>query len=276
MSGPSEQPAASDLLELTLSLARAAGDEVLRHLHGRAGRLELAATATTKTSRTDLVTAADQASERLILERLAVARPEDGVLAEESGTKPGSSGLRWVVDPLDGTTNFLYGFPAFAVSIACEDERGALVGVVHDPLRGETFRALRGGGAWLGDERLEVGPGPELVEALIGTGFAYGAERRALQARLLTTVLPAVRDVRRAGAAALDLCFVAAGRLDGFYEAGLQPWDSAAAALVVREAGGSVEWLDGIVPGAATIVAGAPRLCAELARLLLAAADRDR
>ena len=262
----------SELLELARGLALEAGSEVMRHLRGQAAREQLAATVTRKTSRTDLVTAADEASERLIIERLASARPHDGVLAEEGGTRRGTSGLRWVVDPLDGTVNFLYGFPAFAVAIACEDADGVIAGVVHDPLRDETFQASRGGGAWLGDERLAVGPGPEMDEALVGTGFGYGAERRAVQAKLLTTVLPAARDVRRAGAAALDLCYVAAGRLDCFYEAGLQPWDIAAASIVVREAGGSLELVDGIVPGASTIIAGPARLCGTLRRLLLAAA----
>jgi myo-inositol-1(or 4)-monophosphatase len=232
----------------------------------------LTAGATAKSSRTDLVTDADKASEQLILERLLAARPDDAVLAEEGGVVAGTSGLRWVVDPLDGTINFLYGFPAFAVSIACLDAEGAVAGVVHDPLRPETFRAARGAGAWLGSERLTVGRGPETGEALIGTGFGYGSDRRAAQARLLTGVLPAVRDIRRSGSAALDLCYVAARRLDAFYEAGLQPWDHAAAALVVEEAGGEVSFVDGLLPGVETVLAGPARLCAGLRRLLESAA----
>ncbi len=273
-----ELSAAVDLLalaQLAGDLARAAGDHLLGYKEQQGSESDLAASAETKSSRTDLVTAADRASEQLIVDRLRELRPDDAILAEERGGLPGASGLTWVIDPLDGTTNFLYDFPAFAVSIACEDAEGSIVGVVHDPLRAETFRAARGLGAWLGNRRLVIGPGPQTSEALIGTGFAYGAERRALQASLLLRVLPSVRDIRRAGAAALDLCWVAAGRLDAFYEGGLQPWDHAAGALVVREAGGTVDFVDGLLPAVATIVAGPASLCSDLRRLLSAAAGGD-
>lgn len=219
-----------------------------------------------KSSRTDMVSDADRDAEALVQGMLARERPDDGLLAEEGSRSGGASGRRWVVDPLDGTTNFLYGFPSWAVSIALEDSAGAgLAGVVHDPLRAETFTAVRGQGARLGDARLELAPGAGLESALIATGFSYEAGHRREQAELLAHVLPRVRDIRRAGAAALDLCWVAAGRVDGFYERGLQHWDWAAAGLVVSEAGGIVEPLEGDPAG---LMATRPGIAEEL-RILL-------
>ncbi|HET9093411.1 MAG TPA: inositol monophosphatase family protein [Acidimicrobiales bacterium] len=221
-----------------------------------------------KTTRTDLVTEADRASEQLIVERLRANRPDDAILAEEGASRDGTSGLTWVVDPLDGTINFVYGFPAFCVSIACVAGGERLVGVVLDPVRHEVFRARLGGGATRNGAPLRIEEGPPLSEALVATGFGYAAERRRSQAELLETVLPEVRDIRRAGAAALDLCWLASGRVNAYFEAGLAPWDLAGGALVVTEAGGVVELLEGIVPGAATVVAGPRRLEGELAALL--------
>jgi len=265
------EPAAAEIRELVdvaAGLAREAGALLLGYYEGAAPRAGLAETIRSKSTRTDLVTAADRASELLILSRLSQLRPGDAVLAEEGGGRTGRTGLTWVVDPLDGTINFIYGFPAFAVSIGCEREGMRLAGAVFDPVRGELFTAGRGLGARLGDLPLAVGDGPPLAEALVSTGFGYAAERRGAQARVLQSVLPRVRDIRRAGAAALDLCWVAAGRVDAFYEAGLAPWDLSAGALVVSEAGGAVERLAGVVPSAETVVAGPPRLARELARLL--------
>ena len=217
-----------------------------------------------KSSRTDMVSDADKDAEALIRDLLAAERPDDGLLAEEGSRSDAASGRRWVVDPLDGTTNYLYRFPAWNVSVALEDGDGSLVGVVHDPLRGETFTAVRGGGARMGGRVLAVTPGRPLGEALVGTGFSYRSAERAVQAGRLTRVLPAVRDVRRLGSAALDLCWVAAGRLDGYYETGLNPWDRAAGELVARESGARVRELS---PGG-LIVAG-PDLIGPLARLVL-------
>jgi myo-inositol-1(or 4)-monophosphatase len=198
-----------------------------------------------KTSDTDPVSEADREVEQLIQELLAAERPEDGLLAEEGARSHAESGRRWVVDPLDGTVNFLYGLPAWCVSVALEDSDGAAVGVVHDPLRDETFRAVRGGGCELNGAAVRVRDGDTLEAALVATGFSYESERRAEQAALVSRVLPRVRDVRRAGAAALDLAWVAAGRLDGYYERGLKPWDWAAGRLLVEEAGGAVAELSG-------------------------------
>jgi myo-inositol-1(or 4)-monophosphatase len=192
-----------------------------------------------------MVSDADRDAEALIRDLLARERPDDGLLGEEGSSSEGSSGRRWVVDPLDGTTNYLYRFPAWVVSIALEDGEDAAVGVVHDPLRQETFTATRGGGARLDGAPIAVSATASLDTALIATGFGYEAQRRAAQAEVLAQVLPRVRDVRRAGAAALDLCMVACGRVDGYYERGLNRWDWSAGLLVASEAGASVRSLPG-------------------------------
>jgi myo-inositol-1(or 4)-monophosphatase len=266
----------ADLLALAAEVAEEAGRVLLEHFPAGGPSRTVTDSISSKSTITDLVTEADRASERLIVERLASERPDDGILAEEGSASDSRSGLTWVIDPLDGTINFVYGFPVFAVSIACQDAGGSRIGVVHDPLRLETFAAVRGGGAERNLTPLTLGPGPELDEAMIGTGFSYSSGRRREQAALLTTVLPRVRDVRRGGAAALDLCWVAAGRLDGHYEAGLAPWDLAAGSLVCTEAGATVDQIEGLIPtepGLPTLVAAAPGLGPALRSLLVAAAE---
>jgi myo-inositol-1(or 4)-monophosphatase len=220
-----------------------------------------------KSSVNDPVSDADRAAEEAIRDLLAAERPDDGLLAEEGSRADAASGRRWVVDPLDGTVNYLYGFPAWCVSVALQDEQGGAVGVVHDPLRGETFRASRGDGASLDDSAIRVRQREDLSRALIATGFSYDRERRASQAAVVQRLLSQVRDVRRAGAAALDLSWLAAGRLDGYYERGLSAWDWAAGRLIVEEAGGEVVELPGepyglaaanpaLLPALVPIVAG--------------------
>jgi myo-inositol-1(or 4)-monophosphatase len=218
----------------------------------------------TKSSATDMVSEADREAEAAIAELLGGERPGDGIVGEEGADEAGASGRRWVVDPLDGTTNYLYGFPSWGVSVALEDGDGGLVGVVHDPVGRETFRAERGRGAQLNGEPIRVNELDRLETALVGTGFGYDADVRAGQAGVLQRVLPRVRDIRRAGAAALDLCYVAAGRLDGYYERGIHHWDYAAGALIVREAGGEVVELEG---GRFGLAAGPPGLARQLADL---------
>ena len=222
-----------------------AGDLLLERYGGPAQGVS------SKSSETDLVSEADRASEAAILDLLMRERPSDGLLGEEGSSRDGDSGRRWVIDPLDGTINYLYGFPAWCVSVALEDADGGLAGVVHDPLRDETFSASRGAGAFLNGNRVQVNSEEALDHALVATGFAYQAPVRAAQSELLTNVLPRVRDIRRAGAAALDLAWVAAGRLDAYFERGLKPWDWAAARLLIAEAGGAVAKLDGDPPGLA-------------------------
>ena len=260
-------PDLAALLELATAVAHEAGV-----LIGEASLLDPAAV-TTKTSATDLVTATDRAVEALISDRLLSSRPEDGLVGEEGASESGSSGVRWVVDPIDGTTNFAYGYPAFCTSIAAEIEGEPVVGVVHDPVRRQTFSAVRGGGATLDGRPVTVRPaGPPLAQALLGTGFGYDSGRRAAQGAVLAQVVAHVRDVRRAGSAALDLCAVGCGRLDAYYERGLQHWDHAAGVLIAAEAGAWVGTLEGGPLGPErTIVAARPDLVEPLLELLRSA-----
>lgn len=220
-----------ELLALALEAARRAGT-LLRD--GRPADLGVAAT---KSSPIDVVTEMDIAAEKLITDYLAEHRPEDGLLGEEGASRTGTSGVRWVIDPLDGTVNYLYGLPSWSVSIAAERDGRTVAGVVHAPMRGETYHAVLGGGAFSGAAALRCRTAPPFDQALVGTGFGYVAARRAAQAAVVAELLPRVRDIRRAGSAAIDLCDVACGRLDAFYERGLNPWDRAAGALIAREAG---------------------------------------
>ena len=244
---------------------------------------------TTKSSRSDVVTVMDLRSQDLIMERIAAARPHDAVFGEERGGVDGTGAVTWVVDPIDGTVNYLYDIPAYAVSVAAVvgDPRvpggfTAFVGVVVNPVTGEIFRARSGGGAWSGrpgraDERVLAAPGPDLGLALVGTGFGYAAERRRWQARVLGDLLPRVRDIRREGGAALDLCHVATGRLDAFYETGLNPWDLAAAWVVAREAGVVVGGLDGPeTPGPDLTWAAGPALAGPFSAAVIEATRAHR
>ncbi|MEU6966099.1 inositol monophosphatase family protein [Streptomyces chrestomyceticus] len=255
-------PLQDELLGLALEAARRAG-ELLRD--GRPADLGVAAT---KTSPIDVVTEMDIASEKLITGFLAEHRPDDGFLGEEGASVAGSSGVRWVIDPVDGTVNYLYGLPSWAVSIAAEKDGEAVVGVVAAPMRGETYHAVLGGGAFRDGEPVRCRPAPPLSQALIGTGFAYLSERRAAQAEVLRTLLPQVRDIRRGGSAAIDLCDVACGRLDGYYERGLNPWDMAAGALIAREAGGLTGGRPGEPASNDLVVAASPDVFATLQPLL--------
>lgn len=229
---------ADALLHLATDTAREAGALLLSY----AQRTDL--DVATKTTATDPVSAADRASEQLISDRLRAARPQDGLIGEErADDRAGTSGLNWVVDPLDGTVNYLYGIPQWCVSIAVEDEHGSLVGVVHDPNRDETFAARRGHGATLNDSPLRITAPARVDGALIATGYSYNAEVRRDQAAMLTDLIGSVRDLRRHGSAALDLSWLAAGRWDGYAEFGLNRWDWSAGSLVVTEAGGvTTQW----------------------------------
>jgi len=197
-------------------------------------------------SEVDLVTAADRDAERLIVDCIRAAFPEHGIVAEESAPFPGSDPHRWYIDPLDGTTNFAHAYPHFAVSIALADGDELLLGLVHDPMRGETFAAVRGGGARLNGTPIAVSDTGRLEHALLGTGFPYDRRQHtAFYLAFLAEGMRRAQGVRRAGSAALDLCYVACGRLDAFWEWKLQPWDTAAGRLIVEEAGGRVTDLTG-------------------------------
>ncbi|HEX2048970.1 MAG TPA: inositol monophosphatase family protein [Acidimicrobiales bacterium] len=254
-----------ELLDLAETLARKAGALLLEGADG------LRVDVTTKSSGTDMVSEMDRAAEALIVEGILAARPDDAILGEETGGRDGTSGVRWVIDPLDGTTNYLYRHPIWAVSIGVEVDGEVEVGVVASPGLQETFTAVRGKGAWLNGDPIAVSQESDLASALVGTGFGYVAGRRAAQAAVLPHLLPAVRDIRRNGVASLDLCWVACGRLDGYFEAGGQPWDVAAGLLIATEAGAVVAGLDGgpVIPE--SVMAATPGVAPALFELLIAA-----
>jgi myo-inositol-1(or 4)-monophosphatase len=255
----------AELLDLAVGLARDAGDAAL------AGRRANVVAAGTKSTATDLVTAFDKAAERAIVDGLAAARPDDGIVGEEGTDRPGASGVEWFVDPIDGTTNFVYDVPAWTTSIAAADAGGMLVGVVYAPALGELFAATRGGGATLNGRPIRTSGCTDLPLALVGTGFAYDAARRRIQAAILADLLGEVRDIRRLGSAALDLCFVASGRYDAYFETGLMPWDAAAGELIAREAGCRSGDHRGGPARPAELLVGAPGIFEALQRRLAAA-----
>jgi myo-inositol-1(or 4)-monophosphatase len=223
----------TELLDVAVACAREAGALLLE----RFGSERVLAT---KSTSTDLVSAADLAAEEAIRGILARRAPDDAIMGEEGDDTPGTSGRRWVVDPLDGTVNYLYGLPQWCVSIACE----GLAGAVYDPTRDELFTATASGPAECNGIALSSEPPEDLGHALVATGFGYDARRRALQAEVVARVLPAARDIRRGGSAALDLCWTAAGRLDAYYERGVNLWDVAAGELVCTRAGLQVTRLE--------------------------------
>jgi len=249
-----------ELTDIAIALAREAGELIVLR---RQGHIEVAGT---KSSSVDVVTAVDRESEALVHKRLGELRPGDGFVGEEGQARSSSTGITWVVDPIDGTVNFLYGHPHYAVSIAAvtgepvPGEWQVEAGGVFNPATGELFHATRGEGAFLGDRRLSIGSPPALAQALLATGFSYSQAVRREQARIVAALLPEVRDIRRAGTASLDLAYVAAARLDVYYERTLMPWDHAAGELLVREAGGVVEGFIGRLPSRDGLFAGHPEL----------------
>lgn len=212
----------------------------------------------TKSSATDMVTESDRIVEQLIVETLLTSRPGDGILGEEGAQVDTSSGVTWIIDPIDGTTNFTYGLPGFNTSIAASVNGEVTVGVVVDPLRHELFTAVRGEGAWCNDEPIHCTDQDDLALSLVGTGFSYDAARRTAQAETVAGLIGDVRDIRRLGAAALDLCMVGAGRVDAYFESGLHPWDLSAGALIASEAGAQVAGLDDPSPSHKFVIAAAP------------------
>lgn len=283
---------AESLLDLASEVAVAAG----RLLIGSGGRPEVVAT---KSSPTDVVTEADQAAEALIRDLIGEKRPGDRILGEEGGeTGPqgaeggakggGPSDVRWIVDPLDGTVNYLYGLPDWAVSVAAEVDGTVVAGAVFVPRRDELYSARLGHGAWLssgaldwrGEDtgspvRLACNRDVPLAQALVATGFGYAAGRRQVQGDVLRAVLPRVRDIRRGGSAAVDLCSVASGTVDAYYERGVNLWDIAAGGLIAAEAGAQVTGLHGRPPSPSMTLAAPPPLLGDL-HDLLASTDPER
>ncbi len=252
-------PPPSELLEIAIDVARDAAVTAYRM------RIEGVSVAATKSTVTDVVTAADRAVERQITDALRRLRPGDAVLGEEYGTADGGTTdaparVRWIVDPIDGTVNYLYGLPHCAVSIAAELDGAVVAGVVRNIHTGEEWTATAGGGAWRAGERLRCSTETDLGQALVITGFGYDARRRAHQARVVAELIPYVRDIRRLGAAALDLCLVAEGRADAYYEKGLAAWDQAAGGLVAAEAGLRIGGLKDLPPGPEMVIAAPPAL----------------
>ncbi len=257
------RPVSEELLALATSVAREAGAQLLDYF-GDVERRQISR----KSTPTDLVSEADVATEALIRERLTAARPDDAIKGEEDEDLAGTSGLQWVVDPLDGTVNFLFGIPQWSVSIAVEDEQGGVAGVVYDAPRGELWAATREGDATLDGVPVTGSPRENLATALVATGFGYDAEVRAVQAEVVARMLPRVRDIRRLGSAALDLAWVAAGRYDAYFEHGVKHWDIAAGRLICARAGLEVRTLPatGAVPEG--ILVASPGLVDQVGALL--------
>jgi myo-inositol-1(or 4)-monophosphatase len=266
MSGPAANWA--ELRDLACSVAQETG-ELLLSRHGQAAVVD------TKSSPTDVVTEMDRAAEDLIRRRILAVRPGDVILGEEGGEVGTGGSVRWIVDPLDGTVNYLYGLTDWAVSIAAEADGQMVAGAVCVPLHRSLYSAIRGGGAWLrsqwrdAPERLSCTTGVPLAKALVGTGFGYAAGRRVVQGQVAAAVVPQVRDLRRGGSAAVDLCSLAAGRLDAFYERGLHDWDFAAGGLIAQEAGALVAGLGGRPASESMMLAAGPGLFDELEELLV-------
>lgn len=250
----------SDLLTIARDVALQAGALAKQR------RSEGVEVADSKSSPVDIVTEADRETEVLIRSLLADRRPDDGFFGEESDASTSSSGLHWIVDPIDGTVNFLYGIPHYAVSIAVVEGEPdpltwrALAACVFNPASGEVFTGSEGGGAFLGGAPIAVAAPVALSQALVATGFAYDATMRGVQGGIVAQLLPEVRDIRRQGTASLDLCFVASGRTNAYFERTLSPWDHAAGALIAREAGARVSGLNGAAPSRDFIIAAEPSL----------------
>jgi myo-inositol-1(or 4)-monophosphatase len=262
MSAP---PAPAELRRLAEDLAREAGGLAAagRRAHGPGGLAH-----DTKSSETDPVTEFDRAAEELLVRRLRELRPGDAIVGEEGASTSGTTGLEWQLDPIDGTVNYTYGLPAWSTSVGVRDADGGVAGAVFVPMMGELFSAARGAGASLNDTPLHVSGATELPVSLMATGFSYDRDVRRAQVRRLVAVVDATRDVRRSGSAAIDLCWVAAARVDAYFEERLNSWDVAAGELIATEAGAVVSDHDGSERRGDRILASAPGIHAAMIDLL--------
>jgi myo-inositol-1(or 4)-monophosphatase len=256
---------AGELLAIAVRIARAAAATARRM------RDDAITDVQTKSTDTDVVTAADRAVERQVVQALRRERPGDGVLGEEYGDSagPASGAVRWILDPIDGTVNYLYGLPQYAVSLAAEVDGVVVAGVVRNAATGDEWTATLGGGAWRDGRRLGGSPRTALDQTLLATGFGYDAARRAHQGQVLAGLITQVRDIRRFGAAAIDLCMSAEGMVDAYFEKGLNPWDHAAGGLVALEAGLRVAGFDGATAGRDMLIAAPPALFGALHDVLV-------
>ena len=250
----------AELLKLAESVARAAGS----HLMNRPGSF----TFTEKSSVVDFATQMDQQSEELIVKQILAVRADDGIIAEEGAAKPSKSGITWVIDPLDGTVNYLYGLPGWNVSIAAKDKGGVLVGVVYAPSINGFWSAIRGGGAKYNGNKIKCNDPVTLDKSLLATGFAYDLNLRVSQGDTMAKLLPKIRDLRRNGAAAVDLCYVAMGAIDGYFEGSLKEWDYAAGGLIATEAGAVISGRGGKAADSDLVVCAGPALHAQLLPLI--------
>ena len=250
----------AELLKIADSVARAAG----KHLMNRPASF----TFTEKSSAVDFATQMDKQAEELIVKQLLTYRPDDGIIAEEGSAKESKSGITWVIDPLDGTVNYLYGLPGWNVSVAAKDEDGVIVGVVYAPSIDGFWSGVRGGGATYNGVKIKCNDPVELEKALLATGFAYDLNLRISQGETMAKLLPRIRDLRRNGAAAVDLCYVAMGALDGYFESSLSEWDHAAGGLIAIEAGAVVSGRGGGAPNSDLVVCAGPALHAQLLPLI--------
>jgi myo-inositol-1(or 4)-monophosphatase len=248
----------NQILELALAIAREAGELLMN----RPASWDL----TVKSTAIDIATQMDHASEKLIVDAILAARPDDGIIGEEGANRVSTSGVTWVIDPVDGTVNYFYGLPGWSISIAVKDATGTLVGVVHSPTTNSTWKASRGDGAFLNDVRIECNNPVELNRALLSSGFAYDVNSRFEQLKIVNALLPQIRDLRRIGSAAVDICHVATGLVDGYFETGLMEWDLAAGELIAREAGAIVETKDW--HGFNLTVAAGPALFQQISRAI--------
>lgn len=251
-----------DLMNVAAGIARNAGDLVFTGRRNGAGKVQ------TKSSATDMVTQWDTASEHFVVDQLSKLRPHDSIIGEEGGQVQGTTPYTWLIDPIDGTTNFLYNLSGYAISIAACIETDPVSAAVFLPATRELFVAAKGHGSWLGSSRLQVSPCESIETALVATGFSYSAARRDLQGQRIARLLPKVRDLRRLGAAAADLCFVAAGRLDAYFEEGLQAWDLAAGQLIASEAGATLSNFVGSTITPSQVLVATPRIHGDLLKLL--------
>ena len=262
------------LRELACELATLGGTSAAAGWHRdiASGTSRVTMAAATKSSHTDVVTLHDRAAEATIVEVLVQRRPDDAIVGEEGTQRPGTSGLSWYLDPIDGTTNFLYGLPLWSTSVGVTDARGTVAGAVFVPVTGELFAAARGAGATRNGQRIQASSETDASLALVATGFGYLPARRAEQSRRLATLIEHIRDVRRGGSAAIDLCYAAAGMVDAYFEDGLNSWDVVAGELIAREAGCRTGDFAGGPGSPAELLVAPPALFEQLAGLLRGAA----